>query len=71
MHGGHVHRTAGMRRSSEDEVQRQRGNQRREGTVARGGRQGREKHKDGKDVDLGDAQELGGVYVVPVSEFVG
>ena len=33
--------------------------------------EGREKRKDGEDVDLGDAQELGGVHVVPVSEFVG
>ena len=66
MHGGHVPGTAGMRRSLEDERQRQRENQRREGTAGGGGRQ--EKRENGKDVDLGDAQQLGGA---PVSEFVG
>ena len=33
--------------------------------------EGREKCEDAEDVQLGDAQELGGVHVVPVSELVG
>ena len=41
MYGGHVPGTVGMRRSSEDERQHQRENQRREGTAGRGGRQGK------------------------------
>ena len=32
---------------------------------------GREKRQDREGVDLGNAQELGGVHVVPMSEFVG
>ena len=37
----------------------------------RGMGEGREKHQDRGDVDLGDAQELGRAHVVPMSEFVG
>jgi len=35
--------------------------------VQKGGKE----REDTKDVDLGDAEELGGVHVVPVTEFVG
>ena len=37
----------------------------------RGMEEGREKRQDREGVDLGNAQELGGVHVVPMSEFVG
>ena len=30
----------------------------------------RKQRQDGKNVNLGDAQQLGGVHVVPMSEFV-
>ena len=69
MHAGHIHGTAGMRRSSEDEMQRQQGI--RGAKELRGMGEGREKHQDRGHVDLGVAQELGRVHVVPMSEFVG
>ena len=37
----------------------------------RGVEEGRKKRQDREDVDVGDAQELGGVHVVLMSEFVG
>ena len=69
MHGEYVPGTVRMRRSSW-------GEKRRRGEIKgtkelRCVEEDREKREDGDDVDLGDAQELGGVHVVPVSEFVG
>ena len=69
MHGGHVPGTAGMRRSSGGRDARAAGKSKAK--ELQGMEEGREKRQDREDVDLGDAQELGGVHVVPVSEFVG
>ena len=69
MHGGYVPGTVGMRRSWGGA--RSDANGEIKGTKElRCVEGGSEKREDGEDVDLGDAQELGGVHVVPLSEFM-